>query len=207
MNKQESQVYYICICRTDFELAFLHCMMICAAFCCCCNCFFNSRLHLIGQFAYPLCLSHSYLQHFLQEWLESANYTHVVISDYRTLWKGSSAESLKQVCIRHGFSALVWSAAKLSGCVTPEWDNPHGRLSFSWFVLTFLRPSTDMDLICVFPTLPFLPLQVTVSGFSMLAIWITIPKAVFFLLILSAAVADCIVFPFLSKGRGWYPTR
>lgn len=206
INKEKSQVYYIRICRIDFELAFLHSLMICAAFCCCCNTFFKSRLCLIGQFAYPFCLSHCYLWHFLQEWLESATYTHTVISDYRTLQKGSSAESLKPVCIRYSFPTSVWSAAKLYGCFTPEWDDPHEGLNFSWLALTFLSPSTEMDLICVSPTLPFLPLQVTVSGFSMLAIWISIPKAVFLLLMLSAAVADCIVFPFLSKGRGWYPT-
>lgn len=137
----------------------------------------------------------------------SASYTHIVISDYRMLRKGSSAESLKSVCIRYSFPTLVWNTAKLYDCFTPEWDNPHGRINFSWFALTFLSPSTDMDLICVVPTLPFFPLQVSVSGFCMSAIWSTIPIPVFFPLILSTAVADCIVFSFLSKGGGWNPTR
>lgn len=101
INKQKSQVHYTCIHRTDFELAFLYCTMVRAAFCCCYNCFFNSRLYLIGQFAYTLRLSHCYLRHFLQEWLESVSYTHVVISDYRTLKKGSTAENLKSICIRY----------------------------------------------------------------------------------------------------------
>lgn len=202
INKQKSQVHYTCIHRTDFELAFLYCTMVRAAFCCCYNCFFNSRLYLIGQFAYTLCLSHCYLWHLLQEWLESVSYTHVVISDYRTLKKGSSAENLKSVCIRYNLPTLVWNAAKLYGCFAPEWDNPHSWINFSWFALTFLSPSTDMDLICVLPTLSFLPLQLSVSGFCMSAIWSTIPIPVFLLLILSTAVADCIVFLFSIEGRG-----
>lgn len=200
INKWKSQVYYICICRTDFELSFLHCVMVCAAFCCCCN---NSRLRLIGQFAYPLCLSHCYLWHCLQEWLESASYPPIVISDYRTLRKGSSAESLKSVCVRNRLPTRVCHAAKLYGCFTPGWDNPHGGIHFSWFALTFLSPSTDMDLICVLPTLPFLPMQVFVLSFCMSAIWSTVAIPVFFPLILSTAVADCIVFSFLWKGGGW----
>lgn len=148
----------------------------------------------MGQFAYPLCLSHCYLWHLLQEWLKTASYTHTVISDYRTLRKGSSAQSLKSLCIRYSLPTPMWNAAKFYGCFTPEWENPHGRMNFSWFALTFLNPSMDTDLICILPTLPFLPLQVSVSGFCMSAIRSTIPIPVFFLLILSAAVTDCIGF-------------
>lgn len=131
---------------------------------------------------------------------------YVTFYGYTTLRKGSSAESMKSVCLRYSFPTLVWNAAKLYGCFIPEWDNPHGGINFSWFALTFLSPSTDMDLICVLLTLPFLPLQVSVSGFCISAIWSTIPIPVFFLLILSTAVADYIVFYFLLKGRGWNPT-
>lgn len=205
-SKWKRQIHYICIHRTDFESTFLYRTTVCAVFCCNCNSFFNSRLYLIGQSAYTLCLSHRYLRHLLQEWLESTSYTHVVISDYRTLRKGSLAESLKSVCKKYNFPTLVWNAAKLYDCFATEWDNPPSWSNFSWFALTFLRPSTDTDLICVLSTLPFLPPQVSVSHFCVSAIWSTIPIPVYLLLILSTAVADCIVFSFLSKGGGWNPT-